>query len=295
MLMNSWRHRFALLVSLAVCAGCSSAADITFIVVVKSSNYAQDADGDLTLLNYHFFSEIFLTEEGTLDAATLTGAGSLADPMAYEARETNYYMEGGHFDTQELVDQAFPNGPYTFSVSTPHHQPEDFTLQLEGPGGETDIPEPIRISLWQENLETHPLSIDPGMDLIVRWSEYSNGAADPRGIVDDMIFIVVADCHGERIFHTGLPFEGEYTTFRTKEVRIGAGLLKPGQPYSAFVEFPHVVDSGVEDGVPAFMSYATATYLDLRTAGPSADEACPDIPPPMDTGQTDRMEREPGG
>ena len=42
-------------------AGCARQSDISFFVLVKSSNYAQDSSGVLTLLNYHFFSEIFLS------------------------------------------------------------------------------------------------------------------------------------------------------------------------------------------------------------------------------------------
>jgi hypothetical protein len=210
--------------------------------------------------------------------------------MEYELQGDNYYFEGGHFDSEEEVDRAHPNGPYLFHIVTPTVQTRGFSLGLEGPGGATDIPEPITVSLWQEAAKVHPLSVDPAKDLVVRWSEYSNGTEDPRGIVDDMIFLVVADCQGERIFHTGLPFQGEYTTFRTTEMTVEAGVLSPGQPYSAFVEFPHVVDSAIEQGVPGFASYATATYLDLHTSGPRADQACPDSPPPMDTGQTDRMD-----
>ena len=210
--------------------------------------------------------------------------------MEYFSRGDNHYFEGGHFDTEEQVDSAHPNGTYVFNLTAPTVQLESFELRLEGPGGTTDIPEPITVSLWQDDARIDPLSVDPGEDLVIRWSEYSNGVADPRGIVDDMIFVVVADCQGERIFHTGLPFQGEFTTFRTKEVLVEAGSLGPGQPYSAFVEFPHVVDSRVERGVPGFTSYATATYLDLRTTGPRSDQACPGSPPPMDTGQTDRMD-----
>lgn len=160
---------------------------------------------------------------------------------------------------------------------------------LSGPSGQTDIPAPITISLEQAGHQVSPMAVDPDQDLIVRWSAYSNGRADPRGIVDDMIFVVVADCRGERLFHTGLPFQGPYTTYRTEHITVEAERLSAGQPYSAFVEFPHVVDSDVVKGVPGFTSYATATYLDLHTTGPLSDAECPDAPPPMDTGQTDRM------
>jgi len=271
-------------------AGCSEQTDISFVVIVKSSNYAQDSEGRLELLNYHFFSEIFLRPGGSLSTATLTRSSSPRDTMRYESRETNHYFEGGHFDSVEEADRAHPNGEYRVSIDAPTVTVRDLRLGLEGPGGATDIPDPIRVSLVQDGADVHPFSVDPTRDLVVRWSGYSNGAADPRGIVDDMIFLVVANCQGERIFHTGLPFQGEYTTYRTTEMLIESGALDPGQPYSAFVEFPHVVDSRIEQGVPAFTSYATATYLDLRTTGPRSDQACPDSPPPMDTGQTDRMD-----
>ena len=55
-----------------------------------------------------------------------------------------------------------------------------------------------------------------------------------------------------------------------------------------FVEFPHVVDSSIVNGVPGFTSFATATYLDIFTRGEALDAACLDEMPAMDTGQTDR-------
>jgi hypothetical protein len=61
--------------------------------------------------------------------------------------------------------------------------------------------------------------------------------------------------------------------------------------HSMFVEMPHVVESTIVSRVPGFTSYATATYLDLKTVGENEAEACPEVIPPLDTGQTDRMER----
>ena len=273
-----------------LCTACIEQSDVSFFVLVKSSNYAQSSAGELTLLNYHFFSEIFLLPEGSLESGTLARADSDDPPREYEDRGETFYIEMGHYDTQEEVDRAHPNGTYLFSLRAPSVELRNAPLDLAGPSGQTDIPAPITISLEQSGQAVSPLEIDPDNDLVVRWSDYSNGAADPRGIVDDMIFVVLADCHGERLFHTGLPFQGPYTTYRTTEITVGADRLSAGQPYSTFVEFPHVVDSREVNGVPGFASYATATYLDLHTTGPLADVGCPDAPPPMDTGQTDRME-----
>jgi hypothetical protein len=190
----------------------------------------------------------------------------------------------------EEVDAAYPNGSFTFDITAPTVHIANATLSLAGPEGQTDIPQPIEISLFQSGEAVSPVEIDPEDDLLIRWSDYSNGRDDPNGIVDDMIFVVVADCFGERIYHTGLPFEGEYMRHDVREVTVASSSLEPGRPYSAFVEFPHVVDSRVVKGVPGFTSYATATYVDLHTTGENDGAACPDALPPMDTGQTDRME-----
>lgn len=80
-------------------------------------------------------------------------------------------------------------------------------------------------------------------------------------------------------------------TYTAREVVVPPGRFRPGETYSMFVEFPHVVESIMVKGVPGFTSYATATYTDITTTGTSADE-CPDDIPPLDTGQTDRMDVE---
>ena len=278
-------------------AACEKPQDISFFVLVKSSNYAQDSVGQLTLMNYHFFSEIFLLPGGEVTSASLSPAADPSRVMAYVDRGDTYWVEGGHFESVEELDAAYPNGDFVFNITMPNAQLEDVVLSLAGEDGRTDIPNPITIYLEQNGETVSPLQIDATQELVVKWSEYSNGTSDPRGVVDDLLFVVIADCHGERIFHTGLPFQGDFLTFRATEVVVEAGTLGTGQPYSAFVEFPHVADSKLIDGVPGFTSFANSTYLDLRTTGPASDLTCPEAPPPMDTGQTDRSERipPPGG
>ena len=276
-----------------ILAGCQTsepaAPDIWFFVLVKSSNYAQDQNGELSLLNYHFFSEIFPKRDGLVLEASMIRHDAPDRPMHYEDRGDNYYIEGGHFETVEAADAGYPNGVFKFSISGEGIDIREQELTMSGPAGRTDIPEPISISLYQGNVQVAPGDIDPAQALEIRWSEYSNGGPGPNGIVDDMIFVVIQDCQGERIVHTGLPFkEPGYLTYRATELSVDGGILQPGQPYAMFVEFPHVVDSVIADGVPGFASFATATYLDLQTRGVDAAGTCMDDMPPMDTGQTDR-------
>ena len=280
----------SLAVLLCLQAGCERPKDISFFVLVKSSNYAQDSVGQLTLMNYHFFSEIFLLPGGQVTSASLSPATDPSRVMAYVDQGDTYWVEGGHFESVEELDAAYPNGDFVFNIAVPKVQLEDVVLRLAGEDGQTDIPNPITIYLEQSGETVSPLHIDATQELVVKWSEYSNGTSDPRGVVDDLLFVVIADCHGERIFHTGLPFEGDFLTFRATEVVVEAGTLGTGQPYSAFVEFPHVEDSKIIDGIPGFTSFANSTYLDLHTTGPASDPTCPAVRLPMDTGQTDRSE-----
>ena len=259
-----------------------------FIVLVKSSNYSQNRDGELTRLNYHFFSEVFPHNPETLVTGSLWRDGLGSSAMDYEKRENNHYIEGGHFDTVEEADKTHPNGVYRLSVKTDKVHIVNQRLNLAGDSGATEIPEPIKIHLSQGGNTVAPDNLDPNQSLTISWSEYSNGRDDPRGIVDDMIFVVMQDCTGARIVHTGLPFKGPYMTWKSQQVTVDDSKLKPGHPYSIFVEFPQVVDSHIAEGVPIFSSYATATYLDLTTQGEARSNECLDSMPPMDTGQTDR-------
>ena len=66
-----------------ILTACTQQSDITFFVLVKSSNYSQDSTGQLTLLNYHFFSEIFLTDSGSIERAELTLHNRPEEPLVY--------------------------------------------------------------------------------------------------------------------------------------------------------------------------------------------------------------------
>lgn len=268
--------------------------EVRFFVVVKSSNYAQDAGGALKLLNYHFFSEAFASPGALVTGQLQVPAGPAS--KLYEQRNGTLYVEGGHFTSLADLDRAYPNGRYRVSLRGSRTNVQDASLNLSGPAGRTDIPPPIRISIEQGDRTVAPTQIDTSRPTTIRWTAFSNGRPDPHGIVDDMIFVVVQDCRGQRVFHTGLPFDGPYLRYDATQVQLPAHLLQPGEPYSMFVEMPHVADSIRSGNVPGFASYATATYLDLRTTGNST-RTCPPVPPAMDTGQTDRPDvyRSPDG
>ena len=81
--------------------------DIWFFVLVKSNNYSQDQDGNLKLLNFHFFSELFGKEPGKIKSATLARTGSNAEAFVYEDRGEAFYYEGGHYNTVDAEAKKF--------------------------------------------------------------------------------------------------------------------------------------------------------------------------------------------
>lgn len=270
--------------------------DLSLIVVIKSHNYSQAADGTLDLLNYHFFAEVFPKTGGSIESASIRRRGSSDELGPFEPHESGhpdgnspFYYEGGHFNSLEEVDRAHPNGDYIINVKSPGGDIVDHVMTLMGDTGKTEIPAPTTITLLQDDQKIDVNKIDPTKELVVKWSAYTGARRDPNNIVHDMIFVVVANCYGKRIVHTGLPFiEPEYLTFDVTEYRIPAGTLHTGQPHSMYVEFPRAIDTAVVEGVPTFTSYETATYMDLHTLGEPSGPACPEALPPLDSGQTDR-------
>ena len=253
---------------------------VSFLVMGKTTNHRQSESGDLGLLNYHFFAEVFVREGGRVKAS-LSFPGGESQP--FEVQGSVLELHGGRFDAEEALDRAYPKGAYTLHFQTPDGSGYGRVLRMHGPR----IPKPPRIILLQEGKAASPQSIDPAKDVTVTWSEFG-GHSDPNGILDDLVFVVVGNCHAERVVHSGRPFEGTpFLTYRTKEYTIPGGKLSPGEAHQMFVELA-AVDTSEEDGIVGLVTYAATTFLDFQTLGSPAGRPCPEAMPPFDGGQTDR-------
>jgi hypothetical protein len=147
----------------------------------------------------------------------------------------------------------------------------------------------LRVTLRQHGLPVVSNSVDPDEDLEVTWSAFVTGEADPNGIVDDLLFVVVGNCRGEKIEHSGRPFEGTpYLTYTTSSYIVPAAKLAPGEPHQLFVEHARV-DTSMEAGVVGLVTYAATSFLDFRATGEAEGEPCPPAMPKIDQGQTDRQ------
>jgi len=259
---------------------------ITFLVMGKTTNHRQRAAGALSLLNYHFFAEVFVKEGGAVSNAAL----GFPDGQSQDFEDLGFVQEvhGGRYAEEAELDRFYPNGDYTFRLDTPSG-PLTRVLSVRGTGGgQSRIPRAVSVTLRQRGRDVSPNSVDSDEDLEVTWSAFVTGEADPNGIVDDLLFVVVGDCHGEKIVHSGRPFEGTpYLSYRSRNYVVPAAKLAPGEPHQLFVEHAKV-DTSMERGIVGLVTYASTTFLDFKTAGVASGEPCPPSMPKMDQGQTDR-------
>jgi hypothetical protein len=154
-------------------------------------------------------------------------------------------------------------------------------------------PGPRRLTLSQGGDIADPAAIDPDLDLVVAWTPFSKGAPDPRGIAEDMIYVIVGDCRGNEIAHSGHAISDAHAlTYEAENFIVPNGILRPGQPFQLEVEHSNM-DTDVQQGLEVIVTYAATTFLDIRTTGQAGDDsACPDVPYAMDGGQTDRQRAE---
>jgi len=269
--------------------GVAEQTDVTFLVAGKTSNHRQQADGNSVVLNYHFFAEIFLQEGGKVAPSSLLtplGAG-----QAVTFIDSGYALEvhGGRYKTEAELEAAYPDGNYVFNYTSPSTGAVSQLVRLVNPNtGSSGLPVAPQIKLSQQGRPVAPDAIDPNVDLRVSWSKFTAGSADPLAIMDDLLFVIMGDCDGVRRAHSGRPFENTpYLTYADTHFVIRAEQLLPENVYQLSVEHA-VLDTTTEHEVTAFATFATTTFLDIKTTGTAPDgKACLKIRKPFDAGQTD--------
>lgn len=279
--------------SFSVFATAQTQRDVLFIVLGKTSNHRQSLDSTHSLLNYHFFAEIFLLEQGVVAEAKLFRPGESKSPAYFEGDGPVLELHGGRYRSERELNEEYADGEYVFSYALSDGTKITQTVLIENGNGDSRIPEPITIYLSQAGQGVSASHIDPEKDLTVTWSAFASGNADAQGIVDDLMFVVTGNCHGEKIDHSGGPFgSGDYLTYASTEYVIAASKLDPGETFQLFVE-QAVMDTGMYKGIPQIATYAATTFLDFKTMGEESKQGtrCPLMMPAMDGGQTDRSKK----
>lgn len=265
-----------------------------YVVIGKSINHRQAADGDLQLLNTVFFAEVFKLPGGEIRNAVLHGPGEAAEGLAFSDGDI-HFLAGTRRYSIEALTEHFPDETYFFSFDTPDGNVRRMPVRFERDAGESRNPGPIRVTLRQAAREVNPLAVDPDRDLEVSWSPFEKGAADPRGIIDDMIYVMMGDCMGNETVHSGHAISDPHAlTFVAERFVIPADKLLPGQPFQLEIEHSNM-DTAIWRQIEQIITYAATTFLDIRTTGEDLSnqrQGCPEQPFAMDGGQTDR-ERQP--
>lgn len=276
-----------LLLPVAALAGPEEHAD--YVTIGKSINHRQSADGELSLLNTVFFAEVFETADGTVSNAILRGPGEAAGGIPFSDGDI-HFLAGTRQFTIEALTENFPDTTYYIDFDTPGGRVRSLPATFRRDAGETRNPGPIRVALFQDGRAADPAAIRPDSDLTVRWSAFEKGVADPRGIIDDMIYVIFGDCLGNEIGHSGHAIsDPDALTYAASEYVIDAALLQPGRPFQLEVEHSNM-DTDIQRDIEIIVTYAATTFLDIGTTGEARDDsACPRVPYAMDGGQTDRI------
>ena len=244
-------------------------AFIQLLLMISAGSYAEDCSGAVSSVDFSFFSEIFLTTDGDLEDAFLTFPSE--ERVAFEdrrrlegAERDNLFLVAGNrrFQSREELEAAYPDGDYRIEFITPSGGVEQGDLEFPGGG----LPEPPRIVVNGQP-GGNCTGLDPNRDLNVTWSPFARGRADPRGILDDLIFVILTDAAGNRVAHSGRPFEERpYLTYADDHFTIGAETLRPEEKYTLSVEHAVLADTRTYAAVPAMTTYAVTTRLSFETA-----------------------------
>ena len=262
---------FMCIVSVAYAEQAAPAKDVTYFAIVKNHVFAQDLHGNITETGYSFLGYIFVKPDSQVSNAFLTFPGEQARTEAFpDFRELNTAEKDTYlfikspeiYADRSQYDSKYADGIYTvkFTTSSGEHQA---ALKIEG----GVYPAPAVISLDQAGKSARPDSLDASQDLRVTWGGFPQGRSDPRGILDDVVFVIVKDCHGAKVLHSGRPYQGFHLLYSDKDYVIPANTMLPGRHYELIVDNGLVVDSNSDAGVPGVGFYAQTNKLQVRTTG----------------------------
>ena len=261
------------LAPLAPSPAVAQTRDVNFAVVGKHAGFEQVGEGRPERQYYSFFSEIFLAD------GTPLGEAVLIRPDGREVRFTDQRQVVGpsrdrillirgdrRYESEADLDEAWPDGEYIFRYRPPG---ADKDVSIAVGLGEGDYPDGPRVWLQQNGEEVAVDNIDPTMDLVVRFTPFESGHADPREICDDMIFVILRDEESYKVDHSGRPFQGQrFMLYSDTERVIPAAALAPASRFTLSVEHATLEETARGSGVPVMSTRAVTTALEIQTLPP---------------------------
>ena len=254
-----------------------SQKDVTFYGTGKVSRYQQHSDGSLEPLNPLFFAEIFITEGGNVNDATVIMPDEQESTIKLlfrhsesdEIGDVMYHSE--MLESYETLEEKYPMGAYRFNFETSEGRILNSIVSYKN----KSFPEHPVIMFYQDDMRIGINEVDNTKELIIKWPEFSAGQSDPNNILDDPIFVAIDSCIMEDIIHSGRPFEKNgYLNYQAKEYKVTANKLEPGQTYAMYVEHAIFTDTQNDFGMPGFATLASSTYMNFQTLGMTDPNYC---------------------
>jgi hypothetical protein len=238
--------------------------DIMFIVLGKMAIYNQDASSNIALQDYIFVAEIMPKNDIEITNATLTNTNDLTQVYTFDKKRKAYLAYGGRYLTTEELHKNHDEGTYLFEYTTPEGTiKQQQTLQRRS--NIPNMPEGKKIYLKQDGKTVHPHQINPNLDLVVSWDDYSHGVSQTNSIIDDLVFVMTKDADGTNIDHSGMPFDTKAClSYKDKSYTIKAEKLKPGLSLNLVVELA-TADALLNKKIPAVSTYSTITSTEIKT------------------------------
>jgi hypothetical protein len=268
---------------------------VDYVVMGKSINHRQSLNSELKLLNTVFFAEIFPVEIDLMNISVsngvLTGPGDASKGLNFSSARIPF-LAGQREMTIKALTRRFPDSTYFFSFDTLAGSIKNLPATFVRNENELSNPNPIEIALFQQENKVDINAINPDQDLKVTWSNFDKGSTDSNNIIDDMIYVILGNCHGEEIEHSGHAISNKKAlTFDKNEFIIPKSRLSSGQVYQLEVEHSNM-ETDTNQNIEIIVTYAATTFLDFKTKGENLELLkCPADPYAMDGGQTDRIRR----
>lgn len=251
------------------------AADILFLVLGKMSLYDQSADGEISLRDHHFVAEIMPKADREIISGTLTSASDPTQTWEFAPEGNAFLAHGARVMNPQELHQRHPDGDYVFSYETQSGRMDRQVINLARRDTIEQMPLPAAVTLSQGGSVASPVEIGPDSDLTIGWEAMPGNTRVATSDLDDLIFVLVFDCFGNNIAHSGRPYQGgAYLTYKDSQYAVSSANLQPGLKYTAIVE-QATADVSIYQGVPGIATYATLTFVDFQTTGANAGQSCP--------------------
>ncbi len=253
--------------------------DMDMTWVEKYVTYAQDHHGQLKATDFHFLAEVIYAKRSTIrNVDSLLYVNGSDTPLASYSEKDPYAFTNGLFYTRK--SKSYDD---LASLEAAHHASTQYVWEIHGPGGNIQL-DPIRIGgpeLRTQIPDTSPIylsqsgqpvtdfnKIDPDMSLGISWDPFTIGAPLEGTNWDDLVFVLVSDCHGKVIYTSGAPEDEDgFTDFSTTSTAMPPALLEPGMDYVVFISQVNYVDANVSHGIEQLAANSFAVELEVRTAG----------------------------